>query len=601
MSKYCANCNQFVNDDDAFCPNCGSSSFVAEENGSEQPTKKGFFKSVGAKLLYIALPILIAIGIVFMNIQPVVGFFIRTFGSPKAYLKYTAGVVAKDAIDDATDAYDQIFFNPKQQSVDATLSVEINEDSIGILSAYLPSEVSDVIDAVNDTEVKMYTNVKGDRAEVKYTLVDDGDEVVAARLMSDSKKGMMYVELDGISDEVLGVDMNDVYKESDMPFDYDDMMKLKEKILPKPKTVNKLLIKYLKTAINGLEDVEKDSEKVKIEGVSQKLTVLTVPCSEEQILNMVLPVLEEAEKDKDIKKILKNAQEALVDCDVVDEDVFEDDIDELFVEAVEEALDYVSDMEASDEEIAEVKVYVNGASKICGLEIEVAGQSMFSWISVEKGKKIATEISIPALSYTVFGAPDTFVGIKGEGTKKGNKIDAEYNVIVDDATLATLKVSDYNEKKAKDGYINGKFRLELGEDFYEFAEELGLDTDEEAISVVKNLKPYVEISLENTKKKSNFKFAVGAKDTEIVNISLNAKIGRAKKIKNMKADYEFDEAEEWASEIDLDKLEKSISKTALGKLLMGNVGAQKSTASNDVEVIEQVDVLDQYDDYYDYY
>ena len=75
--------------------------------------------------------------------------------------------------------------------------------------------------------------------------------------------------------------------------------------LPDAKTVNSLIGKYLKEAVDLAEDVEKSDETLTAEGVSADYTALVSTITPETMVKIVEKLGPELKEDKDIKKIIK--------------------------------------------------------------------------------------------------------------------------------------------------------------------------------------------------------------------------------------------------------------------------------------------------------
>lgn len=474
---------------------------------------------------------------------------------------------AQEATYKFTEVYSTLFTGVEPKAVDATMSIELSDEALDLLkqAIFATAEADVDFSWINTTQIKLYANQNGDRSEAKYSLVLDGEEFAGLYLMTDMDKGEFYLKFDGISDKVIGLTYDDIYDDSDIDMDYAQIAQMKDmllEILPSPETVDILLDRYINIVVDAIE-TETYDETVEVEGIKQKLSVTKIPVSEKNALNVLLPVLEKAKNDKEIKKIIENAIDVVVDSGLVSEDDLGDmDVYELLQMEVEDAIKelkkYVKN--ADDTEIFTVKVYTNDNDEICGIEAVSEGDVAFRWLDVRNGDDVATEISAPAMT-----PQNGFTGLKGLGTVDGNTLDITYEVIMSNTSLVEIDVTDYDMQKAAEGKINANIRIAPTDDLYDLIEdEVGFA----GADYISALDPYVEFKISNDDSASDLSISVGSHNSDLIKISLNAESYAAKSISSMKADYSFDEMEEWAQTIDVEELETRLAETDFGEFIL---------------------------------
>src|SRR5699024_5333428 len=104
---------------------------------------------------------------------------------------------------------------------------------------------------------------------------------------------------------------------------------------------------YIISVYDNLPKDAFDSEKetIEVDGEDVKAKKITMDLSEEQVKEMLISMLEKAEDDEDVQKIIKDRMQAQmmgVSADSADVDL-EADVDELFDEGIPEVIDAIED------------------------------------------------------------------------------------------------------------------------------------------------------------------------------------------------------------------------------------------------------------------
>jgi hypothetical protein len=313
----------------------------------------------------------------------------------------------------------------------------------------------------------------------------------------------------------------------------------------------------LEIALKEVDDVKKNSKKISIDGVSQKLTTLKIGLSEETVLKMALAVMEEAKDDKDLKKALLPLLDYLAEEMDMDEDG--DELYEMMQEAIDEGAEAMDDLvdDADDEEIVTITDYVNNNHEVVGRTIEVAGQEYFTYVTVRKGNKVASKIE-------VYGQEV----LAGSGTEKKGILNAEYSVTIEEETLVNITVEDFNtDLLEKDMIINGTFTLRPTAKLYEMA-----NLDSSISSVINTVDPALQIVCDGSKEKSTAAINLLSGNKVFVGISLDSSSEEPSNVKvptNTTTDTNA-----WASNMDLGMLSG-----VLGDLLPFGPMVEQSTAT----------------------
>lgn len=620
MSKKCLKCNQILDDDAIFCAACGSNELEAvveapveaaavavEEPAVEapveetpvveeapvvedavideaaEPARKPRKKmKLWQKITAIAVPavaVVLAALLIVLNWTAVAGFFVKMFGSDQQYMSYAAKSTVTEATDDGLKQYDKWLDALKNGSAaSGTLKITVGEELEDIVSQYLLATTDGKIDLswINNATIKFDVNSKGNAMQLGLSILDNANEFIGAKLIFDGKENV-YVDLGEYANGILklsladaGVDMGQI----------EDLTGMIAEIAPESKVLDKLIERYIDIVLGCLDDVEESSDTVKIEGVEQKFTVSEITIDSKTVMSIAKEVLKAAKSDEEIKDIIKNAEKVLVDREMLDE---ESDIYGDFKEMVSDLLEELKNVDTSeDDEEVVLKLYINGASEVKGIVVEVEDEELGGWITVNKGKNVASKIWI---NDTQSG--DEQVIFKGSGEVKGGKLNMKYTLTAMGEKLGTLEISDYDYKAAKDGYINGTFKITPDKEFVENYVPAGVAEIFEDISL--------KVTLAQSETKNSFDIKLLRESKELLGIKLDVEKKDATKVEIPSGNI-VDGIENFTLDTDklLKKFEASSFYDGISSLVeMFMSGGQDS--SNDY-------YDDYYDDYYgDYY
>ncbi len=429
-------------------------------------------------LVFIGVPVLAIAALLVTMWHPIIGFFIKTFGPDEAYLHHVEGKVVEDTVDSVTEGYDSLLSALKETpeiSENVTMSVNLSDDILSMVEQFVFGGDTEMdLSWINDAEIAFNVAQDGNRTKLDATIGLGDDKVVSAEAIMDMAEGKVYVSVPELSDKYIALDLNEVTGGASVSGMLADMLSSGElqeaivNILPDSKTLGRLLNKYGDVILKSIEDVEESSETFEIEGIEKKVTVLEYDVDDKLLLTIAENVLEAAKDDEDIVTILENAEDVVADL-MGDRMPAELDLADMVDEAIDMALDSIDDVDTTGDTLATVYTYVDGSSEVIGRAVEVEDMMVFSYLTLTKGKKEATEIIIAEQ-----------LVLAGSGETKKNLFNGTYTVEFDGTALVELEVKDYDVKKAEDGYLNGTFRLTPTDEVYDL---IGMGAGE-ALSMV---------------------------------------------------------------------------------------------------------------------
>ena len=605
---FCEKCGKPIEEGSAFCAECGAAVetapvetapeveevapvVVAEPVVEEAPAfaepdfveppkkKKGLFLKI---LIPVVSCILVAVIGIF---TPVYGTILKWFSADK-YFDYVNANAIDDFNDDFAHTMYKNFLANYGKDVTSDASVELTVDKSLADLVGLPEEI---VSTINKSKLTFDIASNGNKLNLGALVNLGGKDLVSVDAIMDMGAGAVYLAIPEICEDYLSVNLEDVFA-----FDMDSFKegtKLSDdiiKALPSEKVLAELISKYTDIVFECIDDVEKETEKVEIEGVKQNCTVLTFKINERTALKMVKAVLKEAKSDVAIKDILKDVESALRDAELYEGPSFVDS----YKGAIDDLLDELSEVEPSSTQSIKIAEFVNNKHEIVGFEVKVGGQEIVSFLSIERGKKFATEII----------AADGEFEIIGSGTVKKNVKAGTFEVNAQDQKIAKIEVSNLNTKDFANGIYSANLKISVDESLLD-----EIDLPEEISSALSLVDCTIEIDVNVTENTSELALNIlKGKNTVLFGIKLGGNFKDSANVSVPKDAINATDSEalqEYLAAIDLTSimeiLEEKLGITeedlmdAVGSLMSGGFG------SNSVE--PEYNYYDDTVSYYDYY
>jgi len=548
---FCNKCGKPIEEGQTICPECAA--LEAQDTFElNQPvgkkTKKRNWK----------LPVILSSVVLLLAAAAVLvwGFFISgTFLPAQNYMMKVEKKAVSESLSSVGKVYGTFMSakpseNELKMGAKADMHLLLGEEVIEMIESYAAERGEDAdLSFLSDIAIDLETAMEG-----KFTLMNMGiglnnKSVLTMSMLTNAQDMEMYFGLPELSDTFMKI-KPEMPDNSGYPgaavvptVDYEEILEMVEQmqeVLPSEETFTALLEKYILLVLEQIEDAEKETETVKVGDAEQKLNVITVKLSEKDALKIAKAVLKEAKGDKDLKKILQDigdyAEE--VGSDAIDEDLY--DSFKAGIESALESIDYAME-DASNKATLEIKTYVNNQMEIVGRSIKEKESGMkVSYITVWQGKKFGFEAKLADQ-----------IEIKGEGTKNKGVISGEYELVVNDEEMLTVEVSDYDEKKAEEGYPTFTLLIKPSEELLDSA--LG-SASSVASLLLDDLAVELKFNTSETKADTSIKLLTGDKLLFGITASMeNKEIAVEEPEKYITVNGEAD-LEQWAQNIDLDSL-----------------------------------------------
>lgn len=583
---FCGNCGSPMGDDVAFCPNCGAAAKkqspaaepVQEENvqipvqppvadvnnvqDNAQPETQTtplmdlntqgdvplkVKKSKAPIFIGIFAVLALAAVLVFLNWAKLSSTIERTTKSPEKLQAAVYADVVAERFDEIAEFEEENGFLSSEKTdkgVDAELKLHIDEEILDLI----PAQGMD-LDFLSDIAIGCNISSKDELAKIVLDIILSDTSIISAEVIGNSETMEFYASVPDLNDKALYIDLEKLMEEAGAMISYPEMVTQLTEVIPETQVLEDMTLRYVDILLSSFGSVEKSSEKVVVDGVSQKLYVLKATMSEEDVLNMAKNLLNAVKEDKDIKKLIQGVEE------FTGEDGLYDDLqDEL-----EYMIEDLEDVELSEDENSLVlTTYLNDLNDIVGVSLKLItdGEEYepVSWIHVEQGKKFASELVITD------GNEELLIAGSGE---IGNAKNAVYEVSFDDERLLKVELVDYvSTNKEKSGTIrivpDGKV-----------IDELMYGVDDGIAGLVDAAEPALELSFENTEKSNYFSIALVVGKKTLLSVSTSAEEVKPDSI-SIPSDYvnveDEDDLMEWVENIDT-----SFVETLMDRLIQAGV------------------------------
>lgn len=520
------------------------------EKGKElaQSAGEGKNSSVIKVVLIAGAAAAVLLIVVIANFAALNNFLHKTFSSPEKYYQYVEKKNVEELAKNTGSLYDTYVLSYKDffdTATNASVTVELDDAGQDLLQLAGLAGVN--LSWIENASLSGGMAIKDDKLSMNLSTAVNKDKLASLVMMIDVREGEAFIQIPELTSTYIGVDLKEA-----MGYSYDDFAdeweEMKETYgeafssLPSQAKFEKLLGKYMKIALGCVEDVNKKSRSLKVQGVEQKCTVLEVTIDARTVADMLDAILEEANRDQELKNLIVDLAEA-----------YGEDGDEAYDDLMDD-LEYLYDelrRDRSGDEIV-MTVYVDGKGNVVGRELKIEDMTI-ARLMPEKGSKFGYELSVEQRG-------GESVSITGSGKRSGDKIDGDFNVNYNGAAIMNISTDDLNLATLKKGQLNGKLTVSLGSGIARVAGGVS------GISMLQDM----ELSLTAKSSSDSAQYSIGlVYDKERVgSLSVSADRSRSSAIKTpndknvifVERERDF---EKWVDEIDWDKVVSNLEKTDL--------------------------------------
>lgn len=522
------------------------------QNAGVQPPTKGGKSKILIPLLIAGVAVAAGIIAVVVNAASIGNFFHKTFSTPEKYYQYVEGKNADETAEIIASSYGSYVENAKNifnTAYNTSISLAIGEEGKDLLE--LAGLAGLDMSWLNEISLSGGVTLNENSVSINMATGMNEETLLSFIMLLDIKEGEAFLQIPELTSTYIGIDI-----EENVGRSYDDFRDVWEEMqemskdtlasLPSQVEFEKLLSKYMKIALSGIEDVDKKDKTLKVEGVEQKCTALIVTIDADTMADIFDAILKEAEDDQELEQFIVDFAEA-VDYD--GDDVYDALIDGL--DDIQSSLSRIS----SREEIV-MTVYVNGKGEVVGREFEIDGVTI-SMLMPEKGKNFGYEFSIEGSGASV--------SLTGSGTKSGDKIDGDFRLRYDGATVMNITTEELDLKTLRRGKLNGKLEMSLGSGIRE------LIGSGQGLSILQKITFTLEAK--TTDNSFTYRYGILYDDGDIGSITVSAgqeksstvKLPGSKDVIFVEDDRDL---EEWFNGIDWDNVVSVLKKVNLPRSLI---------------------------------
>lgn len=219
--------------------------------------------------------------------------------------------------------------------------------------------------------------------------------------------------------------------------------------LPEASVIEALLDKYGSMLFDNLTEGESSQETLTTGDISQDCTVYEGQISSEDAVKTATELLEAAKSDSDIESILNTWNDKLSSGE---------NLYESFTTAVDKGLNALKDTDTSDSEDSylSTKIWVDENGRIAGRALEIqegdTTTPILTWQMPENGSDFGYLLTIASDDINTYS-------LSGSGQIDGDKLNGTYELSLADSISAIIEVKDYDTVSAKEGNLNGNYKI----------------------------------------------------------------------------------------------------------------------------------------------
>ena len=534
--------------------------FTVNAPMGEKPKKK---KGKGGKIAISIIAVVLVIALLgwlflpmFDGLGTIVRFFKRTFMDPTDYIVDVEKKAAADVAKKYATAYDAAMKNSNTWDTanQTQTDIQLSDSVLALLEEYLAQEGMDLdLGWLENISLDTNTSMKDGKMSADVGVALNNAHLCTISTIWDLESQIMYIGIPELSSTYFEMDMEDVFGE-DLSDLYPTMMQSQEmyerliEAMPSGDELEDLINRYVGIVLDHVKDVEKANETVKVDGVEQKLLVMTTEFSQKEVIDIALDLLKELRDDQMVKDLLVSAAEISgEDADAM-ADSYTQGLDELIANCE------ASREEATGKKFITLETYLDSKDNIVGRNVTISAEgekAKINYITVTKGEKFAFEgkVEIPG---------EETVLVTGSGTIKGGKTNGEYVLEIMGEDYLTLKVEDYSATES--GTFSGTFILSP-----ESALLDSMDLDSAVLQLIGG-NVGIKISMDTTGETPSMSFGLLAGSMELFNVDMRSKNGEAGTISMPDISIElYNEYDliEWLADADLNTLVENLEKTGI--------------------------------------
>ena len=541
---FCPNCGEKLDDDALFCVNCGSkvssdSVSVDTQNSTWNSTQDSTQNSTQSGTGYSAktpkavkpkkkFPIIIPIIIATILVIAAAGFGVYKLignlgGSSKASkmkpAEYYSYVETKEILaiaEPITGAYGDLFGSFGDMGngkFSFSINLQLSDEALEMLQGLLvmsgmPSSIDVDISGLKQIGATGNINLSDKNLSAEAGIIAGSGNLVSAEFILDSKNAKAYARIPELNQQYIGIDFShlgfDFNEVVDTFSELEDVLSQISDSLPSEEDINEIISDYLECALGCIEEVEKEKTSIEVEGITQKVTMLTLDINGKELAAMIEAVAKKLKKDDRVKEIIEDFCEL---DNKLNGDLYyyspsdPDEIYEDFVWEIDQLLNEIDDFkdEYGKVKFFTMKLYTDSNDKVVGRQIfvDVKEEDLkieASYMVATSGKDEGFKLYVEAKS----GDEKMSAAVSGTGKLNDGKLTGDYslgvNVLGNKYSLLNINVANLDKNKLANGYVSGSFSISLDKKLEELYNQFGYELGYDVRNVLDEIIPYIRNS-----------------------------------------------------------------------------------------------------------
>lgn len=557
----------------------------------QKPQKKFNWK----KFLAITIPIVAVLLIIALNLNLIIGYAVKLFGTPAQYMAYVESKSVSSRVKSSLAFYENLSENLDFKGSNTTeLKLSLSDKGFDVIESLVKlSSDADIsqLEFLKDIGITLETDTNGDISESKITISISDNKILSLDYYFDENENMLYMGIPELSQEYIKIPyspdmLNSLMSmfspvDTDTPDEAEDdfipnyaepytevsadaLMTVINDIMPTEKELGESLTKYIKTALNCVDDAKMDTTDLTVDGITNKVTQITVDIDTELMIRMALAVIKDMRNDKNLENILNRAQKSIEEnIAPIGEDIYD-----TFVSFLDEGIKGLEELLESNsfpnQSIFVIQTYVNFWHEVVGHALTVNN-------GYGKQEKYLTATVTNGSEFRSISESPTGLVVSGKGTQSGGVINGDYTYSYNEFghKLDLVKISyiDFNIKDFENGNLKGSIAITPLEGLIrELESEIELDESVAALVSLSNLSFRVDLDINRSKAYGAVSVTSG--ENPLITLSVGTEKKEQKSITlPQKTIILFDEYDfnNWIMGLDFSKLADNLEKTDIPK------------------------------------
>lgn len=449
---YCVKCGQLAEDGNTYCANCGAELqkpiVIPEDDDSAQealPTADGEEKRIKPVFIFAACVVVLAsLVLLLLNFSGIKNWFLRTASTPENLLLTAYKQSMNSAFSTVMENYEELLTAGKSTNVagQAEIVLRPGEQILDALAHTVYADEGDV-SWLSDIRLRVDFAKQNKLQEYLFSIGSGEGSIASIELLTDAESDKLFLSVPEMSSQYLLIDI-----EQDSGMTSPDMDKLYAALPPK-EVLAQLAVRYLDIIMGGFSNVEKYSECLTLDAISQDVTVLEAYIDHADLLEVFDAFLKQVKADEQIKTIAEGLNPWYNDLMERSMTAYNEYFDSVY-EPVDLYSELITSVDASLSQLQEefknvdpenhiyLYTYINDSNEIVGIELVVSGMDKpVSYLALTNTEQYSMRIHFGDLEIT--GSGNCAETLNGSFTVNadGQKI---FGITLEDVTRSKGKV-----------------------------------------------------------------------------------------------------------------------------------------------------------------